>query len=149
MGKEQRRGEPDSITNYLEALGILILGAIEGEGTLEGGDVVWIDEHTLAVGRGYRTNDEGIRQLTEITSGFVDTIISVALPHWNGPEEVLHLMSLMSPLDIDLVIVYSRLLPVPFASTSWTGGFTYLRCPMRNSTPWRAMSWRLPRESAS
>jgi N-dimethylarginine dimethylaminohydrolase len=114
MGKALRRGEPAAIGDFLPELGVPILGAISGEGKLEGGDVVWIDERTLAVGRGYRTNDEGIRQLQELTADLVDEFIVVPLPHWQGPNDVLHLMSLISPLDHNLALVYSKLLPVPF-----------------------------------
>jgi N-dimethylarginine dimethylaminohydrolase len=114
MGKEKRRAEPSAAGEYLLELGIPILGTITGEGTLEGGDVVWIDERTLAVGLGYRTNEEGIRQLKELIRDIVDEFIVVPLPHWKGPGDVLHLMSLISPVDHDLAVVYSRLLPVPF-----------------------------------
>jgi N-dimethylarginine dimethylaminohydrolase len=114
MGKEKRRAEPPAAGEFLLELGIPILGSISGEGTLEGGDVVWIDECTLAVGLGYRTNEEGIRQLKEFTRDFVDEFVVVPLPHWKGPGDVLHLMSLISPVDHDLAVVYSRLLPVPF-----------------------------------
>ncbi len=114
MGKALRRGEPAAIGDFLHELGVPILGAITGEGRLEGGDVVWIDERTLAVGRGYRTNDEGIRQLRELTADLVDEVVVVPLPHWQGPNDVLHLMSLISPIDYDLALVYSKLLPVPF-----------------------------------
>jgi N-dimethylarginine dimethylaminohydrolase len=114
MGKPQRQGEPAAAGKFLPELGVPILGAITGEGRLEGGDVVWVDEHTLAVGQGYRTNDEGIRQLRQLTAGFVDELVVVPLPHWNGPDDVLHLMSLISPIDHNLAVVYSKLLPVPF-----------------------------------
>ncbi len=114
MGKEKRRAEPSAAGEFLIKLGIPILGVITGEGRLEGGDVVWIDERTLAVGLGYRTNEEGIRQLKELTREFVDEFVVVPLPHWKGPDDVLHLMSLISPIDHDLAAVYSRLLPVPF-----------------------------------
>jgi N-dimethylarginine dimethylaminohydrolase len=114
MGKEKRRAEPSAAGEFLLELGIPILGSITGEGTLEGGDVVWIDERTLAVGLGYRTNEEGIRQLKELTRDFVDESVVVPLPHWKGPGDVLHLMSLLSPINHDLAVVYSRLLPVPF-----------------------------------
>lgn len=114
MGKEQRRREPAAIGEYLPQIGVPILGRISGDGTLEGGDVVWVDERTLAVGRGYRTNDEGLRQLRELTADIVDEIVVVPLPHWNGPADVLHLMSFLSPIDHDLALVYSRLMPVPF-----------------------------------
>lgn len=114
MGKTKRQGEPRAVRDFLFELGIPILGSISGEGRLEGGDVVWIDERTVAVGRSYRTNDEGIRQFAEMVRGIVDKLFVVPLPHWKGPDDVLHLMSLISPIDHDLAVVYSRLLPVAF-----------------------------------
>jgi N-dimethylarginine dimethylaminohydrolase len=114
MGKALRRGEPAAIGDFFTRIGVPILGAIAGAGTLEGGDVIWMDERALAVGRGYRTNDEGIRQLRQLTKDWVDELVVVPLPHWQGPDDVLHLMSLMSPIDDDLALVYSKLLPVPF-----------------------------------
>ncbi|GIT74281.1 MAG: hypothetical protein Ct9H300mP29_2750 [Candidatus Neomarinimicrobiota bacterium] len=44
----------------------------------------------------------------------VEKVITVPLPHWTGPTECLHLMSNVSPIDHDLYLVYSRLLPVFF-----------------------------------
>ena len=82
-------------------------------GCLEGGDVVWLDSGTIVVGRGYRTNDEGIRQLREILGASIDEMIVVPLPHWKGPGDVFHLMSILSPVDDDLAVVYSPLMPVP------------------------------------
>ena len=76
--------------------------------------MIWLDERTVVVGQGYRTNAEGINQLRELTQDLVDEIIVVPLPHWNGPGDVMHLMSNISPIDPDLAVVYSRLLTVPF-----------------------------------
>jgi len=114
MGKKERRGEPAVAGEFLTELGIPVLGVITGEGRLEGGDLIWLDERTLVVGQGYRTNEEGIRQLQGLTAGFVDELMVVPLPHWRGPEGVFHLMTMISPIDFDLAVVYSRLLPVPF-----------------------------------
>lgn len=114
MGKEERHEEPRAVKDYLQKTGVPILGKIGGAGTLEGGDVVWLGPRQLAVGQGYRTNAEGIRQLRELTADLVDEFIVVPLVHWTGPDEVLHLMSMISPVDNDIVVVYSRLLPVPF-----------------------------------
>ena len=114
MGKKQRSNEPDNIETYFRSIDIPILGRIESPGTLEGGDVVWIDERTVAVGEGYRTNNEGVRQFKGLLGDLVDTVISVELPHWTGPEDCLHLMSNISPIDHDLYLVYSRLLSVSF-----------------------------------
>jgi N-dimethylarginine dimethylaminohydrolase len=114
MGKEKRQGEPQAAEDFLKEQGIPILGSISGEGKLEGGDLVWIDERTIAVGLGYRTNEEGVRQLKELTADSVDEYVVVPLPHWEGPEGVMHLMSLISPIRRDMAVVYPRLLPVPF-----------------------------------
>lgn len=129
MGKERRRAEPSAAGEILLESGIPILGSITGEGMLEGGDVVWIDERTLAVGLGYRTNEEGIRQLKELIRDIVDEFIVVPLPHWKGPGDVLHLMSLISPVDHDLAVVYSRLLPVPFREWLLRRGIQLLDIP--------------------
>ena len=114
MGKEQRSNEPDNIETYFQSIDVPILGRIESPGHLEGGDIVWIDEHTVAVGKGYRTNNEGVRQFKDLLGNLVDTVISVELPHWTGPEDCLHLMSNISPIDHNLYLVYSRLLSVSF-----------------------------------
>lgn len=113
MGKDARRPEPEAQRAAFEALGIPVLGAIEGSGRLEGGDTAWLAPDTLAVGRGYRTNDEGIRQLSDLVGPGVEVVV-VPLPHWRGPSDVFHLMSMLSPLADDLALVYSPLLPVVF-----------------------------------
>ena len=114
MGKPQRSKEPDKIEKYFTSIGVPILGRIEGTGTLEGGDIIWIDERTVAVGEGYRSNMEGIDQFKHLLGDLVDNVIPVALPHWTGPADCLHLMSNISPIDHDLYLVYSRLLSVSF-----------------------------------
>jgi len=114
MGKKSRLAEPNTMEDYFKSIQLPILGRIKAPGTLEGGDVVWIDEKTIAVGEGYRTNKEGIKQLKHLLSDQVEKVISVPIPHWTGPKDCLHLMSNISPIDHNLYLVYSRLLPVPF-----------------------------------
>ena len=114
MGKKARLAEPNTMEDYFKSIQLPILGRIKAPGTLEGGDVVWIDEKTIAVGEGYRTNKEGIKQLKHLLSDQVENVISVPIPHWSGPEDCLHLMSNISPIDHNIFLVYSRLLPVPF-----------------------------------
>ncbi len=113
MGKPARAGEPAALRATLERAGVPILGAIEPPGTLEGGDVVWLDARTIAVGRGYRTNDAGIAQLRRTVQDAVDEFIVVPLPHHRGPNDVFHLMSMLSPLADDLALVHRPLCPVP------------------------------------
>ncbi len=112
MGKGDRASEADAARTFYEAEDIRILGEIDAPGTIEGGDVVWFDEQTLAVADGYRTNQSGISQLRALLPGV--EIIPVPLPHWNGPGDVLHLMSFISPVDKDLAVIYPRMMPVPF-----------------------------------
>jgi len=129
MGKAARRREPEAARATYDSLGVPVLGAIEGDGRLEGGDVVWVGSRAVAVGRGYRTNDEGIRQLTAMLGDAVDEVLTVPLPHWNGPDDVFHLMSVISPLDRDLALVYSPLLPVPFRETLLARGIELVEVP--------------------
>ncbi len=129
MGKAARRGEPEAAGEFLQQIGVPVLGRITGEGTLEGGDVVWVDARTVAVGEGYRSNAEGIRQLRALLGDLVDEVISVPLPHWTGPDDCLHLMSNISLIDCDLAVVYSRLLPVPFRQWLLARGFRLVEVP--------------------
>src|SRR5947207_3949566 len=131
MGKPQRRTEPAVQEAAFRAAGIPIRGRITGDGTVEGGDVCWIDERTLAVGRGYRTNEAGIRQLRDLVRDCVDEVIVVPLPHWHGPEDVFHLMSIVSPFDRDLFLVYAPLRPVPFRETLTARGIALVEVPDR------------------
>lgn len=128
-GKKLRQGEPKAVRDYFQSIGIPILGEIQGEGLVEGGDVVWMDERTVAVARGYRTNDEGIRQFKELTAGIVDECIVVPLPHGNGPDECLHLMSIISFVDKDLAVVYSKLMPVFFRELLIQRGVQLIEVP--------------------
>ena len=129
MGKILRKKEPEMISKYFKSLNIPIIGKISPPGKLEGGDIVWIDNRTVAVGVGYRSNLEGIAQLKEILSGDVDEIIPVHLPHWTGPSDCLHLMSNISPIDRDLFLVYSKLLPVSFREYLLDRGIKLIEVP--------------------
>jgi dimethylargininase len=109
-GKEGRQTEPDALRASLEAAGVPVAAAIDEGALVEGGDTLWLDERTLLVGIGYRTNEAAVPALEEAFPGV--EVIAFDLPHWNGAGEVLHLMSFISPLDRDLALVYPRLAPV-------------------------------------
>jgi N-dimethylarginine dimethylaminohydrolase len=114
MGKETRKNETKALKSFLIHNNIPVIGEIKFPGIIEGGDAIWINEHTIAVGQGYRTNKEGIQQLKEILRSQLVDIISVPLPHYLGPENCLHLMSNVSPIDHDLFLIYPKLLPARF-----------------------------------
>ena len=129
MGKPARSDEPAAIARYLEANGIPVKGFIEGEGRLEGGDIVWLDGRTVVVGEGYRSNAEGIAQLKAYLGDSVDDFIVVPLPHWDGPSDVFHLMSMISPIDKDLAVVYSKPMPSNFRNWLLDRGMEFVEVP--------------------
>jgi len=129
MGKPLREGEPAAQEAMFRAMGYPILGAIAPPGRLEGGDIVWLDRRTIAVGRGYRTNDAGIAQLRALLGDAVDEVVVVQLPHWRGPADVFHLMSIISPVDRDLAVVYSPLMPIAFRDALLDRGLSLVEVP--------------------
>lgn len=128
MGKELRSREYMATQAYLESIGIPTLGHITPPGKMEGGDVLWIDERTVAIGRGYRTNDEGIRQFKELTEGLIDEYIIVPMPHGDGVDCCLHLMSIISFVDTDKAVVYSKYMPVFFREYLLDRGIQLIEC---------------------
>ena len=112
MGKELRQGEEEAIGKSLEKAGVPIHYRLQGDALAEGGDLLWVDENTLAAGLGYRTNAEGMRQLQEAMPDV--EILPVQLPYFQGPEACLHLMSTISMVADDLAVVYKPLTSVPF-----------------------------------
>lgn len=129
MGKAARAKEPAAQRKVFEANGITILGTITAPGTVEGGDVAWLDEKTLAVGHTYRTNEEGIRQLTALLQPLGVEVIAVPLPHYKGESDVFHLMSILSPVDKDLAVVYSPLMPIVFRNLLLQRGYRLVEVP--------------------
>ncbi|MFZ1751978.1 MAG: arginine deiminase family protein, partial [Saprospiraceae bacterium] len=114
MGKAARQNEPAALADHFRKNEFDILGAIALPGTVEGGDVAWLDTNTLAVGHTYRTNEDGIRQLKQLLQPFGIAVIVAHLPHYKGTSDVFHLMSILSPIDADLAVVYSPLMPIIF-----------------------------------
>ena len=129
MGKPSRCGEPEAEERLLRSSGWPVAGSIDPPAHLEGGDLIWLDARTLAVGLGARTNAEGIRQLKALLRGSFDEFLVVPLPDYPGQHDVMHLMSLISPVDSDLAVVYSRLLPDDFRQTLLERGYRLVEVP--------------------
>lgn len=127
MGKPERLSEPKEHLDYYGRHNYPILGTITGDATLEGGDIAWIDNNTLAVGRGYRSNDEGIRQLRMLLPSI--QVISMHSPHFRGPADVFHLMSVFSPVNRSLAVVYSPLMSVVFREELIKRDYTFIEVP--------------------
>jgi N-dimethylarginine dimethylaminohydrolase len=129
MGKDLRRGEEEALARRLSALGVPILYTLSGDARAEGGDLLWLDHRTLAVGQGFRTNAEGLRQLRLALADSDVEVLPVELPYHTGPEACLHLLSLISLVDHDLAVVYPPLLPVPFWRLLQDRGFRLIEIP--------------------
>ena len=112
MGKRVRQPEPAQIRKDLERIGVPILGELTGSAIADGGDKVWLDAKTLLIGHGYRTNGEGIEQIRKMLAPYGVEVHAFDLPHFQGPEAVLHLMSVLSPISQDKAVVYEPLAPI-------------------------------------
>jgi dimethylargininase len=128
-GKPLRAGEADLHATFYDEIGVPVLGRIEEPGVFEGGDCFWLDTTTLAVGRGFRTNQAGIDQMTSIVTPLGVTVESFDLPYHLGPEACLHLMSVVSVLDNDLALVYPPLMPTALHQRMVDMGYTLLVAP--------------------
>ena len=129
MGKSGRRKEPSAQKQAFLELNIPILGEIRAPGTLEGGDVAWLDEKTLAVGHTYRTNTAGISQLKALLQPHGVEVLVAELPHYKGPSDVFHLMSILSPVASNLAVVYSPLMPITFRNQLLERGYQFVEVP--------------------
>jgi len=129
MGKAARKNENIEVALAAKSLGLDILGEIKHPGTLEGGDVAWIDEKTLAVGHSYRTNEEGIRQLKAFLNPKGIEVLVFSLPHYKGQDDVFHLMSIFSPVNKFVAVVYSPLMPISLRNTLLERGFNLVEVP--------------------
>ena len=113
MAKPARQDEPALLVAEVEKAGVPVLGRLTGPATADGGDMFWLDESTLAVGRGYRTNAAAHRQLAELLAPEGVTVERADLPHHRGAAHVMHPMSVVSPVAPDLALVFEPLAPVP------------------------------------
>jgi N-dimethylarginine dimethylaminohydrolase len=126
-GKPSRRIEVAAAAADLEAAGVPVVAALEPPALAEGGDTLWLDARTLLVGRGYRTNDAGVETLREALPDV--EVIAFDLPHHHGRGEVMHLLSLLSPLDDDLVVCYPPLMPVRLVELLAARGIALVEVP--------------------
>ncbi|WP_438463723.1 dimethylarginine dimethylaminohydrolase family protein [Marinomonas sp. PE14-40] len=129
MGKALRVPEPNLHRQAYQAAGVPILGELTGSAMIEGGDFIWLNKNTIVVGCGFRSNREGIDQLNKILNPFSINVIGFDLPVWHGAEACLHLMSMISPLDEKLALIYSPLMPTAFYNLLLEEGYTLLDAP--------------------
>ena len=129
MGKELRQGEEAAMGRRFAELGIPVIGSLQGRARAEGGDLLWLDHDTLAVGLGFRTTAEGLCQLRQTLEGLGVSVLPVELPYHTGPQACLHLLSLISIVAPKLAVVYAPLLSVPFWQHLEDQGWQFIEVP--------------------
>ncbi|WP_262691026.1 dimethylarginine dimethylaminohydrolase family protein [Kordiimonas aestuarii] len=134
MGRASRNSEPEINAHFLNKHGFPLLGRVEAPGTIEGGDLIWLDATSLAVGEGPRTNAAGISQLQALVGDDVDVHV-VPLPTPDHPDDVFHLMSMISPLDRNLALIYRPLMPDSFLSWLTGHGISFVDVPEEEFIP--------------
>ena len=128
MAKPARCGEPAFLAAEVERAGVPVVGRLTGDAHADGGDMCWLDERTLAVGRGYRTNAAAHVQLAELLSADGVAVERADLPHHLGAGHVMHLMSVVSPVADDLAVVFEPLAPVPLLEMLADRGYRTVPC---------------------
>lgn len=134
MGRQSRHHEPVINAAQLENAGFPIAGKIDSPGTVEGGDFIWLDETNAAIGKGPRTNEQGIGQLQKLLGPKVELHV-VPLPTPDHPDDVFHLMSMISPVDADLAVIYRPLMPEPFLLWLTIKGIQFVEVPETEFLP--------------
>ena len=129
LGKPARRGEGPALRKALDAWEVPVLGEVAPPAAAEGGDMLWVDTETLVAGRSYRTNAAGVARIRELLSPLGVTVVEAGLPSWNGRGDLLHLLSVVSPVAEDLAVVYRRLLPIPLLELLEERGYRLLDVP--------------------
>jgi N-dimethylarginine dimethylaminohydrolase len=129
MGKQARRGEGPALLRALQAWDVPVLGTVDAPATAEGGDMLWVDRKTLVAGRTYRTNAAGVARIRELLAPHGIDVLEAQLPSWKGPGDLLHLLSVISPVAEDLAVVYRPLMPIPLVELLLERGFRLIDVP--------------------
>lgn len=111
-GKPVRQQEAELAEQAFAEAGVPVFHRMRGPGTAEGGDLLWLDRHTLLAGHSYRTSREGIDELSRVLRPLGIDVIPTPVLHWKGPGCVMHLLSLISMIDHDLAVAYLPLMAV-------------------------------------
>jgi N-dimethylarginine dimethylaminohydrolase len=128
MAKPARLDEPARLVEALGALGIPLAGRLDDGAVADAGDMFWLDERTLAVARGYRTNSAAHEQLAAILAEENAVVERFDLPHHRGPDNLLHLLGVISPMAEGLALVFEPLCPVPLLEALDERGIRRLEC---------------------
>ena len=128
-GKPLRKGEEKIHEAFYKKNNIPIIGKLSGLAIAEGGDMFWLDKETLVIGKGFRTNQEGIEQIKRVLSALHVKVVPFDLPFFKGPDACLHIMSLISVVDKNKALTYSPLLPIGLVQLLEKKGYNLIEAP--------------------
>jgi dimethylargininase len=126
MRKPARRREPGHAREELERLGVPVIGELPDGAYADGGDRFWLDDETMAIGLGYRTNLAGVEAVRALVAPEGVAVEAYDMPHDQGPGSVLHLQSFLSAVTADLCVVYEPLAPVRLLQDLRARGFDWI-----------------------
>jgi N-dimethylarginine dimethylaminohydrolase len=126
MRKPMREREPGHVAQELERLGVPVLGTLPEGAYADGGDRFWLDDSTMAIGLGYRTNRAGAAAVADLVAPEGIAVETYDMVHDQGPDHVLHLQSLISAVTEDLCVVFEPLSPVRFLDDLRARGFDWI-----------------------
>ena len=126
MAKPARAAEPEAMARELERLGVPVLGTLDAPAYADGGDRFWLDDTTMAIGLGYRTNLAGVEAVRALVAPEGVAVEAYDMPHDQGPGSVLHLQSFLSAVSEDLCVVYEPLAPVRLLQDLRARGFDWI-----------------------
>lgn len=126
-----RRGEERQFTERIVDLGTPIYHSVHGDGGFEAGNMVWIDEETVAVGRSRTTNAEGIRQIRTVLEAYDVDVVEVPIFGSTESTGQTHLALVFGMVDHDLALVYPQAVPTEFREFLHNRGIETVDVPMR------------------
>jgi N-dimethylarginine dimethylaminohydrolase len=101
-----RAGEERYVASRLAQLGVPIIRSVRGRGTFEGADALWLDEKTVLVADGLRTNEEGANQVEQVFKEMDVEVVRVGLPYGT-----MHLLGTLNLADRDLAVAWPGRVP--------------------------------------
>lgn len=132
-----RAGEERVVARRLADIGVPILKTLTGSATFEGADLMWLDERTAMIGRGHRTNQAAIDQITIVLSEIGCETIPVDMPFGT-----MHFMGMLRTPDKNLAVCWPRRTPLATVRALQERGYDVIFPPYEDdSASYRAMNF--------
>jgi arginine deiminase len=119
-----RAGEERWVARRLADLGIPILRTVAGRGAFEGADAAWLDEGTVLLATGLRTNDEGAAQVAATLAEQGVDVVPAGLPYG-----AMHLMGTLRFPAPDLAVAWPGRVPYAAVEALRSRGYRVLMMP--------------------